>query len=96
MSEKIDQVRVLKDDAGEWWLEFYANDIRYQVTIEDVINGLASFVNMQVTNAALHERVNDLEAAQQGVHPTALSGWEAVVFLVGLIGGLLIARFGGG
>ena len=65
VSEKIDQVRVLKDDAGEWWLEFYANDIRHQVTIEDVMNGLASFVNMQVDNAALHERINDLEAAQQ-------------------------------
>ena len=62
MKEKIDQVMVFQDDAGEWWLEFYANDIRHQVTIEDVMNGLASFVNMQVANAALHERINDLES----------------------------------
>ena len=67
MSEKIDQVKVFQDDAGEWWLEFYANGIRHQVTIEDVADGLASFVNMQVTNAALHERVNDLESAQPSV-----------------------------
>lgn len=64
MSEKIDRVRVFTDDAGEWWLEFYANDIRHQVTIEDVMNGLALYVNMQVANAALHERISDLEAAQ--------------------------------
>ena len=30
------------------------------------------------------------------VHPTAVSGWEALAFLVGLIVGLLVARFGGG
>ena len=40
----------------------------------------------------LHNRLS----AQQGIHPTALSGLEAVAFLVGLIVGLLVARFGGG
>ena len=70
MSEEINRVKVFQDVVDEWWLEFYANDVRHQVTIQDVINGLASWVNMQVTNAVLHERIDDLESAQQGMHPT--------------------------
>lgn len=62
MSEEINRVKVFQDAIGEWWLEFYANDVRHQVTIKDVMNGLASFVNMQETNAVLHERINDLES----------------------------------
>ena len=70
MSEEINRVIVFQDAVSEWWLEFYANDVRHQVTIKDVMNGLASFVNMQETNAVLHERINDLEAAQQSVQRT--------------------------
>lgn len=69
MSEEINRVKVFQDVVGDWWLEFWANDVRHQVTIQDVINGLALWVNMQATNAVLHEKINE-EAAQQGVEPT--------------------------
>jgi hypothetical protein len=93
MSEEINRVKVFQDAVGAWWLEFYANDVRHQVTIEDVMNGLASFVNMQETNAVLHERINDIKAAQQSVHWTAYAVLAAAVLMLGIFIGRLV--FGG-
>jgi len=33
----IDRVSVSQDDEGEWWLEFYADDIRYGVSVAEIL-----------------------------------------------------------
>lgn len=32
----VDRCSVAKDDYGDWWLEFYVDDIRHAVLVSDV------------------------------------------------------------
>ena len=38
----------------------------------------------------------EVRSAQHKMHPTAIGGWYAVTFLVGMVVGLLAAHLGGG
>lgn len=61
MKEKIEHVMVFQDNIDEWWLEFFVDGVRHQVTIQDVIDGLAGFINMQDNNVVRLHRVDNFE-----------------------------------
>ncbi len=48
---KFDRVSVNQDDDGQWWLEFYIDDVRHAVNVAEIVRRKQDYMTSEYPEA---------------------------------------------